>query len=181
MTELGRTLARDGVQTLVVRIANIVFALALSIVTARLLGPVQRGVYALPTIDAAFTISVYSGLVTATSYFMLNRRAGAGVLRPAMITAAIFVVGGLVPVFALAALGHDLWAAIPAAIALPFNAMTNVAVGYAYGTKRVRYGNLVQLATTVVTLAAMVAGLFFVARTAGVAIAAWLIGMAVVA
>lgn len=164
----------DGLYTFALRILNIVCAAGLGILTARMLGPAGKGIYALPSIEAGLVVSAFSGLGSAISYFMLNRRPGASLWKPATATAAFFMLAGAIAIVPIALLAGQPWAAIPAIISLPSSAAINMASGYAVGIKRVRYSTTVNVAVTLITFAFMALGLFLVARDARVAIAVWL-------
>lgn len=170
----------DGLYTFVLRILNVACAAGLGILTARLLGPAGKGIYALPSVEAGLIVSGFNGLGGALSYFMLNRKAGRRALRPAFVTALFFVVVGALAILPIALFGHQLWAAVPAMLSLPASAAMNLASGYAIGMKRVRYSTTINVASTFVTFAMMAAGLFLFARSAWVAIAVWLISTTVV-
>ena len=78
-----------------VRIANVVAAAVLGILTARLLGPEGKGTYALPMIQAAIVATAFAGLTSATSYFLLNGDAGnRRTLAVALRASLPFLLGG---------------------------------------------------------------------------------------
>jgi O-antigen/teichoic acid export membrane protein len=181
MTALRRRVVGDGIYTLTVRFGNMALAAALGILTARVLGPHGRGIYALPMIAAALVTSGFAGLTTATSYFMLARNAGRSILRPALLTAVILVFVGVAATIAIAAGDRALWSAVPAALSLPASALLMVAYGYAIGIKRVRANTTIALASTLVTLGMMALGLGFFGRTPATAIAVWIVSGALVA
>lgn len=164
----------DGLYTFVLRMLNVACAAGLGILTARLLGPAGKGVYALPSVEAGLIVAGFNGLGGALSYFMLNRRIGRAALRPAFLTAALFVAVGALAIVPIALFGHQAWAAIPAMLSLPGTAAINLACGYAIGLKRVRYSTTINVALTFVTFALMAAGLFLVQRSAWMAIGVWL-------
>jgi O-antigen/teichoic acid export membrane protein len=172
----------DGLYTFVVRIANVVAAAVLGILTARLLGPEGKGTYALPMIQAAIVATAFAGLTSATSYFLLNGDAGnRRTLAVALRASVPFLLGGAVGVLAIGAFGAARWA-IPAAIAsLPASAAISIVTGYVIGIKRVRYATTITIACTIANLALAAFGLFLVARTPTVAIAAWLVSLNVIA
>lgn len=160
--------------------ASIVAALAAGILTARLLGPAGKGIYALPLVEMGLVASAFAGLSSATSYFLLNQRAGRQILAPLTIATIAFVLVGAAGVLAASAAGHALWAAGPAIAALPAAAATAGASGYAVGIKRVRFVSITSAATVVVTLVLTATGLFLVSRSPFVAIAAWVAGTTLV-
>lgn len=170
----------DGLFTFVMRMLNAGCAAGLGILTARMLGPAGKGFYALPSVEAGLVVSAFSGLGSALSYFLLNRRLSSGVLIPAFGTAAMFLIGGALAIVPIALLSGERWALIPALASLPASAAINLAAGYALGIKRVRYSTTVNVAVTLLTLALMACGLFFVARSAAVAIIVWIAANAIV-
>ncbi|MFN2448955.1 MAG: polysaccharide biosynthesis C-terminal domain-containing protein [Candidatus Baltobacteraceae bacterium] len=170
----------DGLYTFVMRILNVGCAAGLGIVTARFLGPSGKGLYALPSVEAGLVASAFGGLGAALSYFMLNRRAGSRLLRPALFTAAFFVLVGGVAIVPISMASGRSWAAIPAIISLPASAAINLATGYAVGIKRIRYATTLNVAVTLFTFTLMAAGLMLVSRNASVAIAVWIIATSVV-
>lgn len=172
----------DGLYSFVVRIANVCAAVVLGVLTARLLGPAGKGTYALPMIQAAIVATAFGGLTSATSYFLLNGAAGnRRTLAVALRASVLFILGGAAGVVAIAAFGAARWA-IPAAIAsLPASAAISIVTGYVIGIKRVRYATIITVACTIANLALAAGGLFLLARTPSVAIAAWLISLNAVA
>jgi O-antigen/teichoic acid export membrane protein len=171
----------DGLYTFVMRILNMVGAAGLGILTARLLGPAGKGLYALPAVESGLVVTAFAGLNSAFSYFMLNRKPGRRILIPAFITAGIYVVAGEIALIPIALLSGHAWTLLPAMLFLPASAAINLAMGYAVGVKRVRYFSSINVAVTLVQIVLMAAGLFFVAREPRVAIAAWLISNILVA
>lgn len=169
----------DAIYTLALRAANMAAALLLGILTARLLGPAGKGLYALPMVQAGLVGTAFVGLSSATAYALLNQRAGRGAVRTATLAAIGFVVAGALVIGAIALVTHTLWPA-PAAIAsLPGLAAASVVTGYVTGIKRIRYATTITVATTVGTLLLMAAGLFALGRTPGIAIAVWLVATTV--
>ena len=164
----------DGLYTFGMRILNAVCAAGLGILTARLLGPGGKGLYALPSVEAGLVVTAFGGLGSALSYFLLNRRLSRGVLRPALLTALLFVLAAAAAITPIALFSGQHWVLLPALASLPASACVNLAAGYAMGVKRVRYATAVNVAVTVLTLGLMAAGLFLVARSAAVAIAVWI-------
>jgi O-antigen/teichoic acid export membrane protein len=165
----------DGLYTFVLRILNIGCAAGLGILTARLLGPAGKGLYALPGIEAGLIVSAFSGLGSALSYYLLNREPDRSVMRASLICAAAFVAAGAIAIVPIAFLSGERWAALPAIVSLVPASATNLAAGYALGIKRVRYSTSIGVAVTVFTLLLMAAGLFLIGRTPSVAIAMWLL------
>jgi O-antigen/teichoic acid export membrane protein len=165
----------DGVYTLTGRIIRSVLALALSIVLARALGPRGRGDYALATaVYAGFVLSVFGGISAAISYFMLNSAAGRAILRPALVTGGIFTVLGAVPVAAMAQLSHNGWATLPSLILLPCNVPAMIVLGYALGSKNIRWQTSYLVIATGCTLVAMGIAFLFFTPTASNAITAFI-------
>jgi O-antigen/teichoic acid export membrane protein len=177
----GAELVRDGTVTLICRIGSLFGALALSIATARFLGPAGRGIFSLPTIDAGIATSFFLGLSTSTSYLLLNAKAGRGAIRAALLAAIPFVIGCTALVVALGLIGHHTWATLYAAASLPFAALFAIAQGVCTGTKRIRLANYIGVSLIFVTLTGTLLGFYFIGRTPFVAIAGWLISQAVVA
>lgn len=165
----------DGLYTFVMRILNVGCAAGLGILTARLLGPAGKGLYALPSVEAGLVASAFGGLGAALSYFMLNRRSGRRVLVPAFWTAAAFVTIGAIAIVPIAMIAGRTWAILPAILSLPASAAINVATGYAVGIKRIRYATTMNVIVTLLTFALMALGLFFVSRNAWVAIWVWIV------
>lgn len=171
----------DGLFTLVMRGVNIVFAVALGVLTARLLGPTGKGLYAMPGVQAALVATAFTGLSSATSYFLLNRRPGRHILAPAIISGALLIVVSAIVIVILALIGQAMWAA-PAAIAsLPASAMSCIVAGYVAGIKRIRWASTLTVATTGGMFALMAVGLLLVARSAWVAIVVWIVSTTIVA
>ncbi|GAC1621873.1 MAG: polysaccharide biosynthesis C-terminal domain-containing protein [Vulcanimicrobiaceae bacterium] len=163
------------------RVCTLVAAVMLNVVTARALGPEGRGSYSLPGIDASLASTFILGLQTATSFFLLKRRAGSSVARPAALTASAFVTIGCIIATSIALLNRHAWAAVPAMLYLPCSATLSVVAGYWIGRDRVKTCGLINVATTVSTLACVTFALLIFGRTAQVAIGGWLAGQALVA
>lgn len=178
---LANRVLYDGLYTFVLRMLNVACAAGLGILTARLLGPAGKGIYALPSVEAGLITAAFTGLGSAFSYFLLNHKPGPRVLRPALIVAGLFVAAGALAVVPIAFLAGQHWAAIPAIVSLPAAAAINLASGFAIGTKRVRFSTTLNVAVTLTTFAFMAAGLLLVARSAGVAIIVWIVSSTVVA
>lgn len=170
----------DGLYTFVMRILNAACAAGLGILTARMLGPAGKGFYALPGVEAGLVVSAFSGLGSALSYFLLNRKLSASVLIPAFATALLFIIAGGAALVPIALLSGERWALLPALASLPAAACINMAAGYAVGIKRVRYSTTVNVAVTILTLALMTCGFFLVARSPAVAIVVWIAASTVV-
>lgn len=171
-----RAIFYDGVYTLAGRVLRAILALVLSIVVARVLGPQPRGEYALGTVVyAGIVLSVFAGISSAVSYFMLNAQAGSGVLRPALLAGALFSASGAVPVAAMAHLAHNDWAAVPSIILLPCNVPVMLLLGYALGTKRVRWQTTFLMLSTACTLFAMILAFLLFPHTSATAISAYVI------
>jgi O-antigen/teichoic acid export membrane protein len=169
-------LAGDALYTFAVRILNVVIAAGLGVLTARTLGPHGRGIYALPTVDAALVSAAFSGLTGATSYYMLRRDAGRAVVRASLLCACAFVVAGVAACAILTFAAHTAWAFLPAALSLPGTAVLMVATGYVVGRRRVRLTATMALGSTVATLLAI--GIAFLTLGVGAqpAIYAWVAG-----
>ncbi len=168
-------LVADGAYTFAVRIANMLLAASVGILTARMLGPAGRGIYALPMIDAAFVTAAFAGLTSATSHFLLARAAGAAIVRAVSGAATIFLVLGAVAAVAIARVTGHPDSALAAVLALPGSAALLTAYGYAVGTERVRLNALFALASSALLLLALAAGFLLASRAPSTAIAAWVI------
>lgn len=175
------TLLYDGVYTFGMRIVNAIAAAALGILTARILGPAGKGIYTLPMVEAGLVGTAFTGLTSATSYFMLNANAGRTILRTALATMAVGVVLGAAVVTGFAYAGHALWAAAAAIASLPATAATCIVAGYAVGIRRVRGTTTVTVATTLVNLVLVGVGFAVFARSPWIAIAAWVAALNLVA
>lgn len=170
----------DGLYTFVVQAAYVAVAFAVGLLTARLLGPTGKGIYALPVVQAGLISAVFGGLTSTTSYYLLNERAGRSAIRALTLTTVILVAAGSLAVLAVAFAGHALWAA-PAAIAsLPATATIAAVRGYVTGVKRVRYVASMSLVLALVTLVLSAGGLFLIQRSPFVAIVAWVASTTVV-
>lgn len=177
---IGTRVMYDGLFTFAMRIFNAVCAAGLGILTARLLGPAGKGLYALPGVEAGLVVSIFSGLGSALSYFLLNRKLSRRVLFTALSVGVVFLIGAGIVLIPIALLSGERWALLPALASLPGAAAVNVAAGYALGIKRVRFSTGVNVSVTIVTLALMAAGLFLVGRSAQVAIAVWIAASSIV-
>ena len=178
---LRKRLVADGLFTFALRIVNMAASAGLGILTARVLGPHGRGIYALPMVDAALVSAGFSGLSLATSYFMLRRNAGRGVLRATFIAMIVFVLGGALATVAIAALTRNLWSCVPAMLSLPGPAALTVAYGYAVGTHRVRINTSLALVSTVMLALFMVTAFAVAGGTPTTSITAWVISSNVLA
>jgi O-antigen/teichoic acid export membrane protein len=178
---LRRRLFTDGVYTFAVRILTMVLAATLGVITARVLGTHARGIYVTPMVNAGIVTAAFTGLSSATSYFLLRRSGGREVVRASLLVALAFVAIAAIAVCVLAAIGHAFWAAGLAILSLPGTAVLMIATGYATGTYRMRLCAGLGSATTAVTLIVMIVVFTLVARNATAAIAAWLIGTNIVA
>jgi O-antigen/teichoic acid export membrane protein len=178
---LRKRLVADGLYTFTLRIVNMAASAALGILTARVLGPHGRGIYALPMVDTALVSASYSGLSLATSYFMLRRNAGRGVVRVSLLAMILFIVVGAMASVVVAALTHNLWSCVPAMLALPGPAALTVVYGYAVGTHRVRINTSLALVSTVLMALFMVAAFAIAGGTPATSITAWVVSSDVLA
>jgi O-antigen/teichoic acid export membrane protein len=172
---LRTRLLRDGVYTFGTRIVTMLLAAMLGVLTARVLGTHGRGIYVTPMVDAGIVTAAFTGLSSATSYFLLRRDAGRAVVRASLLAALAFIVAGAGAVCILAAIGHALWAAAAAMLSLPGPAALTIATGYATGTYRVRLCAAFGAASTALTLVVMIVVFTLGARNATGAIGGWLI------
>lgn len=163
----------DGLFTFGVRLVNVGLAAGLAILTARTLGPSGRGLYALPGIEAALVASVFGGLGSATSYFLLNRNPGPQFLRTIFACTAVWIAVAAIALVPLSIFSNH-WTLLPAMSVLPAMAFLNISTGYALGIKKVRYSSVFTALPSLLTLLAVAAGLILVQRTPGVGIAAWI-------
>ncbi len=178
---LRTRLFTDGLYTFAMRVLTMLLAAALGVITARILGTHGRGIYVTPMVDAGIVTAAFTGLSSATSYFLLRHGAGRAVVRASLLVALAFIVAGAVAVCALAAIGHAFWAATAAILSLPGPAALMIATGYATGTYRVRLCAGLGSVNTAVTLVVMIVVFTLAARNATTAIAAWLIATNIVA
>jgi O-antigen/teichoic acid export membrane protein len=135
----------------------------------------------LPIVQAGLVSAAFTGLSSATSYYLLNGNAGRSILRPMVISIVIFVVAGSIAILPIAAVAHAMWAAAPAIASLPAVALINAVTGYVVGIRRVRAATSLAVATTFATLLFTAAGLFLVALTPFAAIIAWVAAATLVA
>lgn len=171
---LSRRILYDGVYTLAGRLLRTVLAIALGVLVARVLGPYQRGLYALPTaVYTGLVLAVFTGISLAISYFMLAKGARREVLRPALLTGAIFSAVGAIPVAAAAMLGHNAWAVLPSVLLLPASAGSMVLLGYAVGSKQIRWQTSYSVASTGALLAAIGVAFVLFSHTVAVAVVAF--------
>lgn len=169
-----KTIFYDGVYTLAGRLLRTVLALLLSVLVARALGPHGRGLYALATaVYAGLTLAVFTGISFAFSYFMLTAGSGRGVIKPALLTGAVFSLAGAIPVAVMAQLAHNAWAILPAVLLLPANVGCMLILGYALGTKRIRWQTNYNVLSTAGALAAMTLTFAAFSHSANAAIAAY--------
>lgn len=166
----------DGLYTFVVRLLKILLTAGLGVLTARILGPAGRGIYALPGVEAALVASAFGGLTSATSYFLLNRKLGRGFLRPVFLCGLLSVAIASAAVVPLTLLSRQSWSALPAILVLPSLAMLSIAAGYAVGVKQVRYSTSLAAAQTFLTICAMLVAFTMISKTPATAIAAWIWG-----
>jgi O-antigen/teichoic acid export membrane protein len=173
---LRRRLLTDGLHVFALRILTMLFAAALGVLTARVLGAHGRGLYVTPMVFAGFVTAAFGGLSTGASYFLLRRAAGRGIVLASLVTATLFIVTGAVAAVVLAAVGHAMWAVPAAIISLPGAAAVMIVTGYVTGTHRVRSGALLAGEGTVLALVVMLVIFFgFGQRSVTGAIAGWLI------
>jgi O-antigen/teichoic acid export membrane protein len=171
-----RRLFHDGLYTFGARLCTMVLAASLGVLTARVLGSHGRGLYATPMVSAGIVSAGFAGLSSATSYFLLRRNAGRGVIRTALLAGMLFVVVAAIVSATLAVVGHAAWAAPAAMLSLPGPACLMIATGYATGTRRIRLTTLFGAVATGLALASM-AAFFFAAglRSPSGAIVSWVV------
>ncbi len=176
-----RRLFADGLYTFFMRVVSMGMAAVLGILTARVLGPHGKGLYALPMVSAGLVTAVFAGLTSATSYFLLRMEGGRGVLRPLFSNAFIFTLLAAGAVVVITYGAHATWATLPAVLSLPGPVAVAIANGYATGTKRIRITTTLALIATGVTIAFMIAAFLTFGRTPSAAIAAWVASSDVIA
>ena len=166
-------LAADGIYTFALRILSMLVAASLGVLTARVLGAHGRGIYAAPMVDAGIASAGFSGLSSATSYFLLRRDCGSDIVRIVLSATAVFVAIATVVTVALAYLARSPWAAVPAVLSLPGPALLMVVTGYATGTHRIRLTTTFPAASTALLLLVMAATFATISRAPSAAIAVW--------
>lgn len=174
-TPLRARLFSDGLFTFAGRIASMVLAALLGIMTARVLGPHGRGLYAIPMVAAGLVAAVFPGLSLAASFYLLREKAGRGAIRPLLIVSALFFVAGALVAAIIAYSMHAAWAALPAALSLIGSIGSMLATGYSTGTHRVRYNTTFALYATSATFLVIGAAFLLLARNAPVAIWGWVV------
>lgn len=151
-------------------------AAALGVLTARVLGSHGRGIYVTPMVDAAIVSAGFTGLSSATSYFLLRRGAGRAGARTALVAGVIFILAGACGATMLAFIGGTVWAAPAAVLSLSGPAVLMIASGYAVGTHRVRSNAMLGWANAGSTLLIMLVVFFaFGMRNTTGAIIGWLV------
>ncbi|MDE2482326.1 MAG: oligosaccharide flippase family protein [bacterium] len=165
----------DGLYTFAFRLITMGIAAVLGILTARMLGPAGRGIYAIPLVTLSLVSAGYAGLNNATAHFMLRYRVGRAVLVPAFISALLFVLAGIPATYLIARSLGAPWAAIPAALALPGPAMLAIFYGYQIGTDRVRMNTSYAALNTTLLLGLMLAALTIFGALPRSAILAWVV------
>ena len=171
---LRRQLVADGVYSFSLRIVNMILAAALGILTARILGPQGRGIYALPMVEAGLVTAAFAGLTSAISFYLLREGAGRGVLRPTLLSALGFFATGTVAVLLIARGAHAMWAALPAILSLPAAIAMMVGTGYATGTRKIRLITALATGSVVLTITFMIAAFLFFGKAPWSAIGAWI-------
>ncbi len=178
---LRARLVGDGISTFATRIASMLLAAALGVLTARVLGSHGRGLYATPMVDAGLVSAGFSGLSSATSFFLLRKGAGRAIVRTAFIAAALLFVVAASAAAAFAVIGHASWAITAAVLSLPGPAMAMLAAGYATGTHRVRLTSLLGSMSVAMALVFMIGVFALGERSARGAIDAWVLSSDVLA
>lgn len=171
---LGSLVMYDGLFTFGLRLLNIACAAALGILTARLLGPAGKGLYVLPSVEAALVATTFGGLNSATSYFLLHRRLGPRYLRTIALAGFFYIALGTLLLVPIALITRQSWTLLPAILSLPASAAVNLAAGYALGVKRVRFSTAVNVVVTALTLLMMGGAFLALGASPSVAIAVWI-------
>ena len=177
---IGRKLLADGAQVLVVRAMTLVGTAGVSILISRLLGPEGRGTYVIPGIIASFFATMFAGLSTSVSASMLKEKSGTGALRAGFIAAIPLITVGSLGAMGFTIGMHEAWAAPYAAAVLPFMALAAIVNGYGYGVGNVRAVAVFAMASPVITLGLLAAGLFLIGATPRVAVPMWFAANAVI-
>jgi O-antigen/teichoic acid export membrane protein len=170
----ARQLFSDGFAVLGIRMLTVVAGAAASVVVSRTLGPQGRGTYVIPGMIAALVATPFAGLSTAVAASMLRDLAGSGAIRAALLASIPLVAIASVAAIILTWWMHQFWALPVALAALPFLAVSAIATGYAYGTKKPRAVTAIALVTSLSILVFLAVGLLAVQRSAGIAITMWL-------
>lgn len=171
------SMAAVGVITLGSRILVLIMSAALGVITARFLGPEQRGIYVLPSVAAGPVLAGLSGLGMATSFYLLNRGVQTNLFRPIFLSALLFISLGSLLVALLTSAAHQLSALVPAILALIPGTILYVASGYLLGNSRVLANTALTTSWTLSTFLTMTLGLLILPRTASNAIVLWLLSM----
>ncbi len=170
---LRNKLFADGLYTFIFRMANMGAAAALGILTARLLGPHGRGIYALPVVAFSVATAAFPGLTNATTYFLLRRNAGRNIVPASLKCMALFMAGAIPVIIAVAYGTHSLWAAVPAILALPAPAILGIVNGFQVGIDRVRAVTTLAVFNTLFQLAVMIAAFAVLGHQPFAAITSW--------
>jgi O-antigen/teichoic acid export membrane protein len=167
----------DGLYTMALRLATTGFALALGVLTARMLGPAGRGIYALPGVYAGLVTSAFGGLSSANSYFLLNRKPSWHFFWIMLAGSALWSIAAAALVVPLSLLSSERWVAVPAILAVPALAALNLAAGYVLGVKKVRLSSGIAALQGFLTLCAVAAALVLVGKLPSAAIGAWIVSI----
>lgn len=179
-TSLRAKLFSDGLFTFAGRIGGMALAAVLGILTARVLGPHGRGIYAVPMVASSLVAAMYPGLSLSTAYFLLRKDAGRGLIRPLLLVATGTFVIGAAAAAGIAFSMHHAWAAAPAALALLGQVCLMIATGYSTGTHRVRLNTTFSLYNTGLTILTIGAAFLLVGKNAPVAIWGWVLATDVI-
>lgn len=171
---LRRQLVADGVYSFALRIVNMGLSAALGILTARVLGPHGRGIYAMPMVESGLVTAAFAGLSGAISYFLLRKEAGRGVLRPTLLGALGFFAAGALAIVVIARSAHATWTILPAVLCLSPALAVMIGTGYATGTHKIRLVTSIATANTVLAISFMIGAFLLLGRTPSAAIDAWI-------
>jgi O-antigen/teichoic acid export membrane protein len=164
-----------------IRVVTLCSSALMSVVTARALGPVGRGLFALPAIDVSVAVSFSVGLSSAASYYLLNRRAGPKIVRALIAGFAVFALCGTCMTFVMAALSHSLWAMVPAIIYALSYAGYSIVCGYFLGRDRALVAGIVSGMLSLVTLIFVAVTIWKIPHSPSSAVGAWVTAIALVA
>lgn len=170
---LRAKLFSDGLFSFAGRLGSMVLAAMLGVLTARVLGPHGRGIYAMPMVASGLVGAIFPGLSLSASFYLLREKAGRSVIGPLFTVSAVALAVGAAAASVIAWSEHAPWAAVPASLALFGQMSLMLASGYATGTHRVRYNTTFGLYNTGATIAIMGAAFLTVAHTPIIAIWSW--------
>lgn len=150
----GRSIAAGGAQSLGFRVLEVAGQLGLLTITARLMEPSGRGLYALASLAATICSLVLGSVWTANAIELAKGRTNAQELRGASVVIAV-VGGGLIACAGIAfslALGDRWWVVAFPAATTPFLLMSRYQQGLLQSLGRVRPVNLIMVSRVLIPL-----------------------------